>query len=62
MKILVTGGTVFVSKFTAQYFASAGNEVYVLNRNTRPQLPGVKLIECDRNNIGEAFKGHLLTR
>ncbi len=34
MKILVTGGTVFVSKFIAEYFASRGNEVYVLNRNT----------------------------
>ncbi len=51
MKILVTGGTVFVSKFIAEYFATWGNEVYVLNRNTKPQLPNVKLIQCDRKNI-----------
>lgn len=53
MKILVTGGTVFISKFTAEYFAAKGHEVYVLNRNTRPQSKGVKLIECDRNDIGK---------
>jgi len=57
MKILVTGGTVFVSKFIAEYFANCGNEVYVLNRNTRPQLPDVKLIECDRKNINGRLKG-----
>ena len=33
-KVLVTGGTVFVSKFAAQYFVDKGYEVYVLNRNT----------------------------
>ncbi len=57
MKILVTGGTVFVSKFVAEYFADKGNEVYVLNRNTKPQLPNVKLIECDRKNINGKLKG-----
>ena len=30
-KILVTGGTPFVSKYVAQYFVTAGYEVYVLN-------------------------------
>ena len=57
MKILVTGGTVFVSKFMAEYFADRGNEVYVLNRNTKPQLPNVKLIECDRKQINGRLKG-----
>ncbi len=57
MKILVTGGTVFVSKFIAEYFANNGNEVYVLNRNTKPQLHKVKLIECDRKNINGRLKG-----
>ena len=37
-KILVTGGTVFVSKYVAGYFRDNGYEVYVLNRNTKPQL------------------------
>ena len=31
-KILVTGGTTFVSKYVAKYFVNAGYEVYVLNR------------------------------
>lgn len=57
MKILVTGGTVFVSKFIAEYFADNDNEVYVLNRNTKPQLPNVKLIKCDRKNINGRLKG-----
>ena len=35
-KILITGGTVFVSRFMAQYYVNLGDQVYVLNRNTRP--------------------------
>lgn len=57
MKILVTGGTVFVSKFIAEYFVAKGNEVYVLNRNTKPQLPGVHLIQSDRKEIRNRLKG-----
>ncbi len=58
MKILVTGGTVFVSKFIAEYFAAHGtDEVYVLNRNTKPQLPNVHLIQCDRKEINGRLKG-----
>ena len=40
-KILVTGGTVFVSRFIAEYYATKDHEVFVLNRNTRPQRQGV---------------------
>ena len=57
-KILVTGGTVFVSRFVADYFAKKGNDVYVLNRNSKPQLPNVKLIEGDRNALGDTLKGY----
>lgn len=56
MKVLITGGTVFVSRYTAEYFVKKGHEVYVLNRNTRPQSKGVILIECDRHNIGDKLK------
>ncbi|MDE5853461.1 MAG: NAD-dependent epimerase/dehydratase family protein [Ruminococcus sp.] len=56
MKILVTGGTVFVSRYTAEYFVKKGHEVYVLNRNTRPQSEGVKLINCDKHSIGNRLK------
>lgn len=57
MKILVTGGTVFASRFTAEYFA-ANNEVYVLNRGTRPQSEGVTLIQADRHKLGDVLKGY----
>ena len=57
-KILVTGGTVFVSRFVADYFARKGNNVYVLNRNSKPQLPGVTLIEGDRNDLGDKLKDY----
>lgn len=60
-KILVTGGTVFVSRFIAEYYVAKGDEVYVLNRNTRPQSAGVKLIQADRHAIGDALQGLHLT-
>ena len=44
-KILITGGTTFVSKYAAEYFVKAGYDVYVLNRNSKPQVEGVNLIE-----------------
>lgn len=56
--ILVTGGTVFVSRYVASYFASRGDNVFVLNRNTRPQVPGVTLVEADRNDLGDKLKGY----
>ena len=56
--ILVTGGTVFVSCFVANYFAQKGDDVYVLNRNSKPQLPNVTLIEADRNDLGDKLKGY----
>ena len=43
-KILVTGGTTFVSKYVAQYFVNQKYDVYVLNRNTKSQISGVKYI------------------
>lgn len=56
-RILITGGTVFVSKYTAQYYLNKGYEVFVLNRNTRSQLPGARLIHADRSHLGNALKG-----
>ncbi len=56
MKILVTGGTVFVSKYVAQYFAAKKNEVYVLNRNRHKQVKGVCLIEADRVGLGDSLR------
>lgn len=57
-KVLVTGGTVFASKYVAEYYVDKGYEVYVLNRNNREQSSGVTLIQSDRRNIGEALKEH----
>ena len=54
-KILITGGTKFVSKYAAQYFSEQHYEVYVLNRNTKPQIQGVTLIEGDRHELGDAL-------
>lgn len=56
-KILVTGGTTFVSKYTAKYFADKGDEVYVINRNSRNQVDNVKLINCDRLELDNRLKG-----
>lgn len=58
MDILVTGGTVFASRFTAEYFARQGHSVFVLNRNTRPQSEGVTLIPGDRHDLGDTLKGY----
>ena len=57
-KLLVTGGTVFVSRFVANYFAQKGDDVYVLNRGSKPQLPNVTLIQGDRNDLGDKLKGY----
>lgn len=56
--ILVTGGTVFVSRYIAEYYVKTGWNVYVLNRNSREQSQGVNLIEADRHNIGEKLRGY----
>ena len=57
-KILVTGGTVFVSRYIAEYYVSKGYEVYVLNRNTKEQPEGVNLIQADRHNLGSVLQGY----
>ena len=51
-KILITGGTTFVSRYVAEYFVCCNYDVYVLNRNSKTQVKGVKLIEGDRHNLG----------
>ena len=56
MNILVTGGTVFASRYTAEYFVSKGHHVYVLNRGSRPQSDGVELICADRHCLGDTLK------
>lgn len=55
-RILVTGGTTFLSKYVSEYFVNTGYEVYVLNRNSKPKVQGVKLIEGDRHNLGGILK------
>lgn len=54
-KMLITGGTVFVSQFAAGFFSEA-YDVYVLNRNTRPQVSGVTLIQGDRHTLGDSLR------
>ena len=55
-RFLITGGTVFVSRYIAEYYVSKGYDVYVLNRNTREQSKGVKLIQADRHHLGNALR------
>lgn len=56
-KVLVTGGTVFVSKTVAEFFAAKEEyDVYVLNRDTKKQLENVTLICRDRNDLGDSLK------
>ncbi len=57
-KVLVTGGTVFVSRYVAEYYVRQGDEVYVLNRGTRPQSDGVIHLRADRYALGDMLKGH----
>ena len=57
-QILITGGTTFVSKYTAMYFVQAGYDVFVLNRNTKPQVAGVHLIDGDRHQLGKLLQGY----
>ena len=55
-KILIMGGTIFVSKYLATYFIAKGDDVYVYNRNTHKQPEKAMLIVGDRNNIGDSLK------
>lgn len=55
-KVLVTGGTAFVSRYVAEYYVKKGMDVYVLNRNSRKQPKGVRLIEADRRRIGDRLR------
>ncbi len=57
-KVLVTGGTVFVSRYIAEYYVAKGYDVYVLNRNSKKQSKGVTLIEADRHNLGELLRDY----
>lgn len=54
-RILVTGGTVFVSSYVAKYFETKKYEVYVLNRGTKQQVENVNLICEDRNNLKDCL-------
>lgn len=56
MRLLITGGTTFVSKYAAVYFAEQGYDVYVLNRNSKRQVDGVTLIEADRHKLGDRIR------
>jgi len=58
--LLITGGTVFVSRYAAEYFARKGDRVYLLNRGTRPQPqhPNITPILADRHAPGDLLKGY----
>ncbi len=55
--MLVSGGTVFVSRYAAEYFAARGWRVSVMNRGSREQPAGVEWICADRHELGERLRG-----
>lgn len=55
-KVLITGGTVFVSRYVAEYYVQKGCDVYVLNRNHGVQSDGVKLLLADRHVLGDTLR------
>ena len=57
MKKCINCGTVFVSRYLAEYYVAKKYEVYVLNRNTKKQSQGVKLIQADRHDLGTVLHG-----
>lgn len=56
--VLVTGGTVFVSRYVAEYYAKKGFHVFVLNRNSKPQSDNVTLIEADRHHVSSELQNY----
>ena len=58
MKILVTGGTVFASRYTAEYFTEKCHDVFVLNRGNDVQSVGVTHIKADCHALGDVLKNH----
>ena len=58
MNILVTGGTVFASRYTAEYFRDKGHNVYVLNRGSKDQSEGVMFIQGDRHSLNGKLKDY----
>lgn len=56
-RLLITGGTAFVSRYTAAWFQAKGYDVSVLNRGTKEQVPGVRLFQADRNRLGNTLRG-----
>lgn len=56
--VLITGGTVFVSRYAAKYYVKKGWNVFVLNRNSKTQPQGVTLIEADRHELGNKLQDY----
>lgn len=57
MRVLVTGGTVFVSRAMAEHFVARGHDVTVLNRGSRGQSAGVRHICRDRHDPALDLRG-----
>lgn len=56
--VLVTGGTVFVSRYVAEYYVKKGYSVYVLNRGNGIQSKGVHVIQADRKQLGNKLRNY----
>ena len=56
-RVLITGGTVFVSRFVADWCVKQGWQVCVLNRGSRAQVEGVTHICAHRHALRDELKG-----
>ncbi|MCM1086598.1 MAG: NAD-dependent epimerase/dehydratase family protein [Muribaculaceae bacterium] len=55
-KMLVTGGTVFVSRYVAEYYIKKEYHVYTLNRGHGIQPAGVTFLKADRHDLGDKLR------
>ena len=56
--MLITGGTIFVSKYVTEYFVKSNSHVFVIYRNHRKQCEGVTLVKGDRIEFREILHNY----
>ena len=56
--ILITGGTIFVSRYIAEYYVNKGYNVSVLNRGFHAQPKGTTLLKTDRLLLGDQLENY----
>ena len=52
-KVLITGGATGIGKACAELFKASGYEVYITYNKTLPETEGMKVIECNLENLDD---------